>query len=219
MFAQHAMDIFVAVFTTKILTLDAHGDQEWEVVFRRILQNNNLDNIDDFYHFDMSKRLSALLVEEEFQMYTPFVVEKQLLPIVSEAETAIEEYAAAHPGDARARWRHAMVLGHCTKNAEAAMDEFKAMLDCEEIAPPLEAVLDAAMFFAENMHLDLAEKTFMRAYDSRLGHSNARCLALLAIFYHHKRVNLVKSRQFLDNAMHADPHIDTFLEARGLRVD
>lgn len=213
------MDMFVAVYTTKILTLGAHGDQEWEVVFTRILQNNSLDTVEDFYPFDMSKRLSALLVEEEFQLYTPFVVEKQQLPIVSEAETAIKEHAAAHPGDARARWRHAMILGHCKQNVEAAMDEFKAMLSCIEPAPPLEAVLDAAVFYAENMHLDLAEKTFMRAYDSRLGHSNARCLAMLAIFYHHKRVDLVKSRQFLNNAMHADPHIDTFMEARGIRVD
>ena len=87
----------------------------------------------------------------------------------------------------------------------------------EECDPPpsYNAFLDAALFFQNDVDVNLAEKFFEKAIDAG-GHANGHCLALTAMFYHDIKVDRVKSIRWAQNAVHLDPSMKDFLLERGL---
>ena len=217
-FVQQSYNIFIAAYSVKIAAMAVHDDHQWEHKYHAIFDKNHIHTFHDFFDFDISLRPISVVVQQNLHLYTHFADEPKQLEIIEEIADAVREHAKEHPQDFRSRWRYAMILCHCQEDIKGASDEFKQMVEECDPPPSYNAFLDAALFFQNDVDVNLAEKFFEKAIDAG-GHANGHCLALTAMFYHDIKVDRVKSIRWAENAVHLDPSMKDFLLERGLGVN
>jgi tetratricopeptide (TPR) repeat protein len=230
-FVQHSYNIFVAAYAIKITTTAVHGDIEWENTFRGILEESGINNVKEFFPFDISVRPLSLVVYEDFHLCSPLAEQPEEFALVQEICDAMKLHCSKHGDDFRSHWRYGMLLWHCMNDFTAAEKEFRIMVNCTAPSEPTcEAFIDCALFFqalalGEPGHntgavkrnkqaISMAEKTFMRALNTPNGHNNGLCLARVSLFYYHEKIDRVKAAQYQANAVHADPSMAEFLAKR-----